>query len=555
MNKILGFALLGLVGFAAFAVFLSPVHMAPKFGASQSLIDLNRPVTFGITFYLFAALSLFTGFYLAKEKSRFTLVPIIIYSLIFLGFWTFRSPLPLTTEAPTNMGLLKDILGTGQLNLSLGYLQYPYIFLFASALNSVTGASLLNTVVTMEVIRLVVFATLFYLVPINLGYSRVVGAMSAFLATQCDVMLTRMPAFHAEVFGLVFFLFGMLVVVRRGWSKSSYTAFMLIALAASMSYALSAAMLFAAVGGLAIWERTNRNEHRKISFHMLITLSIVFAGWNLLAATQIPNALSTFQYEITQLFNFGHYYFLSTNITTNTLTGPVWISYSTLVSLGVLFGIPLLFVARDFVTKSAGRADFLVVSLLFAILPLFVLQGGAEAERILYYVAPFSAPILVGKLVWGRHRVGWVHILIFVIITLSFPNFLAYNVQANSNANYPQGLVAGQYLVSFAPENTLPLYLGSGVIGVPGSFTNSHQTVTPDFALVMSENLQPTISSSLDDFKSQTGSLLAISPSFYLSIDFVYGVNESKSVSSFINSVSEGENMVYDNGYTQLYLS
>jgi hypothetical protein len=550
--RLMGFVLLAVI--TAIILFY-PVHVSPNFSPVQSLSDLNGPLRFGLLFSLFAALSLALGIYLARQDSTLAIVPIIIYAIIFLDYWTIKSPLPLTTEAPTNMGLVSYIFYSGKVNYSLGYLQYPLGFLFADIMKSVSGLSFSYTVLSLEISRPILFSLLFYMVVMRLGASKAVAVVSTCLATQGDVMLSRMPAFHAEVFGLLFFLLGISTILKYASLQRSDIIFTLFAIAAAMSYALGAPFLLCAIAGLILWNTRRGSQYKAVTFHFLALLGSIFLIWNLFIATQIPSVLSSFSLQIGQLLNPSHYYYLSKNVGANVLNTPSWIGYSTLASLGLLFGIPLMITLNHLLRRKMSALDYMIIFLWLPSIPLFAIHGGAEAERTLYYVAPFSAFMIVGVVLqsWSK----WGVILVLLSVLLSFPNFLGYNAQANSNANYPQGLVAGEFVYSFYPKNQLPVYLSSGLIGMSGSFLLEHQIIAPDYSFFQNaSSFSSGLRSIYVQFANERGSILSMSQSFYLNVEFVYGQKSgSITLSSLADSLAMENNLVYNNGYTVVYSS
>lgn len=534
-------------------VFIYPVHIVSSFDNLQSLADVQNPIAFAVVFYLMVGVSLLLTMRLANHASQYTIVPVVIYVFTFMFFWTYKSPVPLTTEAPYHMGLAQSILSTGRIEYSIGYLQYPLIYLLGGTMVGLTGAPLISIVVFIEAIRPVLFALAIYLVGVNLTNNRVIGSICAIMSVQFDVMLSRMPAFHPEVFGLLFFLYVAVLLVRKEKSRRTVAITSLLFIASSLSYSLSAIMIVFMLSGVLLWYARKRIHCGNVTVGLMVFLAVLTVSWSFFVATQIPNALSVA--SLGGLINPLHYYFLSRNASTNTVDLPIWVGGSTLAALLLLFGAPFVIAIQRLASRKPAMLDLLLIMLLLPSIALFTLPGGAEAERVLYYLAPFSSLVVLSRLSWKK---GWGRLnysLILGILLLSLPTFLGYNAQANANATFPQALIAGQFVYSHFGSTPGTVFLGSGIIGIPGEFFESHNLVSPDYSFFPTETAYNiAVHSMLASFVTTKGSIFTISPAFFLSTAHIYGsIFARTTINDLSGNLSTKSNLVYANGYTSVF--
>ncbi len=550
---------------SAVAVLLMPVSVGPRFSTVQSLSDLGEPLVSALVFYLFSALTI-GSLFLTRKKTILSVIFVGLYAFIFLNFWITKSPVPLYEESAYRIGFVKDVISSGHINLSLGYVEYPAVFAFGSIFTTISGLPLISSIFVLELSRAVIIALLIFVISLRLLNNIFASSVASILAIQDDIMLSRMPAFHPEVFGLIFFLLGILILTQKG-DRRPLTVTLMIALAAgSMSYSLSVAFVFVAAAGILIGSRLFKIiKPSLINYKLLALVLIIFLFWNLYVATQILAVVSS-SLQIGSLFDISHYYYLSTVANSNTVSTPFWVGTSTYLSVLALFGLPLILVTYDalilpvysrFVKRSFKIEEILFFSLLLAGIPLLAITGGAEATRLLYYLAPFSSMILIQKVLASKKKnILLFAIIVVLIIGLSFPLFLAYNTQNNFNSNYPQSLDAGSFIQSYDVSHyNAPIFGGGGLSGITGAFYENHPLIPVELNLInSSESYNYALHQLVSQFGSSGGSVLTFSLQDEIGADFIYGQQAVEPIlSNFTSSLSKSYSLVYNNGFTVVY--
>ena len=538
-----------------FVLSIGFVNVQPTFSLVQSVSDLRDTTAFSLLFYLFSSLAIGGGIYFSRRSTAISLAFLLLYSFAFLNLWVLASPLHLIGESILHMGGVADVYKSGAINYSLGYQDYPGIFLFSAALGLTQRIAPLSVSIEFELLRAILFAILTYLIIIKLIGGRGAAILGSILCIQVDIMLSNMPAFQPEVLGLTFFLLSV-VALFKGTGKHSLV-FLLAVIAGSISYALSSALTTSVALFLLLSYMKTPKPTRSVVYASTVLASFVtFAVWNLLLVVTLPALLAQSITGLTSLFSPEHYYYLSATASAYTIQNPFWANLTILSSLLLLFGASAIIFLFD-VFKRQTRTEHVV---LISMVPFFILMttflGGAEAERMLYYMAPFCATIFTGWLLKSKGLKFVAVGVVILLVVLSLPSLLAFHAQINGESNYPQTLSAGKFLVGGQPSGEQKVYDGAGVLGLSDSFIQSYIVPLPQ------PNYYPTtqqyltaLTPMLESFNAAKGTLWAMSLSEFINLDHIYGQTGGLAITNAIFSKLQQSDIVYSNSLALIYYS
>jgi hypothetical protein len=397
--------------------------------------------------------------------------------------------------------------------------------------------------------------------------SRRIAVSVTMLSIIATEEVIKDPPFTPSAFGMVFFLASVMLLVRfssrRPLTRKFILPFAILDAAAIITYSLTPFVLLLIVLFAFVTRRSF-----KPTCGLLGIVATPYAAWTVYVSRFLQIG-QLFAFNIISLLlgpigssvptagnshSFG--YLLLQVLSPNLNALPFDISYLLPAWFLAFFGVGMIVWVAFLARRRVNTPPFyLLCALMVTSVVIIVSQypTGTGWPRILIYFAPFVGAVF-SQVIGARGR--WLStIIVAVVLVLALPTVASYTPTVGTfYAHYQWEWSAGSYLELHMTSGEV--YSGSGVITSNSSF-NSRILPTPDiFGGLTGGEAQREITSDFAAFThSSDGSVLAISPIFFLSYSFLYGTESTMTVRPIIYNLTTASNVVYSNAFNQVIMN
>lgn len=546
---------------SAFLLFLQPVNVVPSFSQVMSFDDLKNPLIFLLLFYILSFSTVYSVQRFPKHRSMVSAtLPVFVYSFVFLNFWIIKSPVPFNGESILRLGNVQDINQMHHIVYSLGYLQYPGIFLVTSSIGALTGLPVDLAGLLAEVLRPLLISLFTFCVALRVSKKIELALLVTILSFQADIMLSNMPAFQPESMGLELFLISILaslLIWSGNLSKANLVLLLVLLVGTAISYSLASAILGMLFVVFSAYLRSKDKHANALANYVVVgALSVeIFSIWNLLFATQIPSLVTLVPQGLSNLFALNHYFNFVREVNTYGAQGYLWTSATNQVDFALLFAIPSVIVLCDLIKRRVCFLHVMVLYLFLFIIGLLLFIGGADWIRILYYAAPFTSMILMERVFSHSRAYSLKVILLAMLVIFSFPSFLSFNINVNTTSNYTQTLDAGNFAQEYI-SNAQKIFDGSGIIGYSGSFYANHFSVVPEssfYALPYPDAYRTLLWLTITEFRTTPNAMWSLSSQEALELLHFYGPSGGTHIWTLLMRNLTYSDLIYQNSMSEMF--
>jgi len=451
--------LLILLFLLSIGILLFPVQLQLAYYPISSTYIFKNLSLFSIFYFLWMILLIFL--LMRKRKEIFHILLLCLFSLIFLGFWTFITPSGLGGDDIWIIGHVSYVLNEGRLSPNqpnLGYFQFPGMPLLGAIISSVTGLNIFQ----MRTIYLVFSALLFtfslYFLYKNIFGDSSIASLGTLMLVQSNIWISIVQSFHPANLSFLYFNFLLLPIFSKRPSLKYGILFIFLYVALVIGYAaLSFGLLFMILGvifSLKLARIPSADGARpNITPSLFLFGLLTFLGWQIYLSTPSFTGLVGWLLDFPERILSGELFGSIFN-TIGANTGqqvPMWANMTRIFWLVFILGFGLVvalihalnFRKLDWVTK--GLLGCLTGTLVYCVILTLISSGGAQFHRFMLYAPFFTIPLIFLLL---RRRKHFLTIVCLLLMVLSLPTFLANNGRITYGALYPTEVSAGNFLES-----------------------------------------------------------------------------------------------------------
>ena len=509
-----------------------------------------------------------------------------IFALVFTGYSALMSR-GLLGDSFTPAGDIKNFMGQGHFALapSLKYHGFPGFSLLGAGVCLITGLDITDYMSFFPFFQVLLFSMLIYLFFNKLLKNPYFASLGALLMIQVDMSVaTTLPGFHAGAFtpycllmlALLLFAAGRDTEGRRVFGLETNEALILAVLVAlAISHFITSVVVFFTI--LCIYIIQKLSGKRVLSTQLMVLALLVPTIWNLAEnltilryfGGMVPKALA----ELTSGEIINNWLL---PLQTTSLIGeraPLWTILP--LYLGPLFVIigGMLGLARLFKVKHLEREEVITLSglagvVVLAIILLFLGSLEESYGRTLIYVAFFTVPIIFGWIFHFKNLRKYVFsLLVGVILLLSLPAFLLSSKAIAGATYYPREVASGEFLESsYGNGSGLHLYGMEGSVYyltyyLPYAYLNManppklRSTNLQDIWQNVNEYVSTMEEATSENLTTPAGvNIIMFSPKWDTPFREYVGVEVKNSPEwQQLRSRLAGNNLIYDNGFVQVY--
>jgi hypothetical protein len=568
------------------SILIFPVNLQFEYHPVESLyIFGDNLLLFSILYVVWLASLLLLLFSKIAEWQRVVLIT--IFTLVFLGFWVVNTPYGSYADGMVNMGHVKYLTETGNIQFDhpvLAYFQFPGMHLTALSLSEITGLDIFWVRIIFILFLRVLFAILLYLFFSRTLNNKTLASLSVILLIQGSIMLSR-TEFHPSDMAFIFFgiILFTVFVINKYRSVPMMSIFIISFAGLIMTYLAIPVFIIFILGGIYLLQKISKKN--TISWTLLIFCIVIFLTWEMYWATRMFYGLAGHTQDLIAAFSDPIERLLPIFGTASSKLGesvPLWASLTrffwmaVIFVLGMVLGVRNIFRIRKLDSTETLETGGLWGVLIFSVIGVFAFPGGTQIHRILMYAPLFTVPIIMRFLnsyekpqtdyIPAHHNLltrssNWlgkysVILLMVIFFVLSLPTFLVNRSDINTQTIYKYELSAGEFVENNFDDNSL-LFI-SDILTI---YTNTYYV--PDASL--SHPPQPWEVSGEEDFwlaldritenftNSTTMSLFTLTEKFDKPYSSLFNITQDDPKwLGFTHKLTEN-NMIYSNNHTQIY--
>jgi len=524
-----------------FAVY--PLKLELQYGSVQPLQVIENPAIFSVLFLAWITILFILLFYTKNESLRLLLL--VIFGLIFLGFWMIRVPNGTNHDEYMNMGITNYIMEHGlssereYFNL---YLDYPLVHIFGAEISYIWGHSIT------EASRVFLpFLTVFFILELYIFFRSVLNnrdgaVLSTVFAVLGNLLWARFQAFAPFELGHVLLMAFLISFVRR-----RYKVTFIVWPALVIAYLPTSTLVLLVLLGIGIFEKLSIGNLSRARGQLLYC-SLVFFIWNLFWSYR--TYANTLEYII-HFFPFGMSDFSWASETLGVISNvPLWVNLveyfwaAFLLGLGLIIGLRKLFALRKSEAETNLILGGLLGTLAFGLASAIVVPGGLQWSRIFYYGPIFSAPLVAGFVIIKARRRTMLAMLAIVLIILSFPTFLVQARSVSCNVVYDYERSLGSFISNHVGPDVPRIVADPATSAALQYYVPQAQFSTPS-----SYNLKDM----RDVFDTNFQGLEMLTRKSQAILYFYFGENATNAYLRDITNAAFQGQKVYDSGWTQIY--
>jgi hypothetical protein len=407
----------------------------------------------------------------------------LVFSLVFVNFWTFVSPWGTHSDSTWLTGHVQYLLDTGQLppggHLTLRYFDYPALSLLGVAMVETTGMSVFITVQVFLLMNGFLFVLILYAAFLKFLKTPQQAAVSVILALCSSMVLALVPDyFHPIGMATTFIAMFLLLLAMTADGKNRYPAYyvliILLVIAATTEYLFTPVLFMMVILGSYLLDRI-LGIRGFATFNIFALILVVFFSWlvymtvstmaNLVAG--LPKIIADFQNETWLL------YIIQELRTQGGTTYPWWgtisrffwwffvLGFGTFIVLGRVFSLRKADGLRRLeIAWFLGLAATVIIG---SFLTTGVVHGGLS--RYIWIAPFFAVPAIIEVLRRPAARIFAVA-LALVGITMVVPTFLSNADTVSRDTTYQHELAAGQFIASIYGRGEGLVYysIGPGLV-------------------------------------------------------------------------------------------
>ena len=553
-------AVIGLVGLASLVGSFTEIAK-PGFSSLVLLSYVPLTLTIATSFLLVIIL------WFRAKSHLFAVSLLLAYSLILFNIWEIVLPNgPYFGHVVAAVSFSNRIISTGHATGNILADIFVSLYLMMSTSSILMGNNSGMMLSLLEAAQTFGLATFSYLIARRFTFSPKLAFSAAVLSLLGDSQLVKETPSEPSAFGYFFFLLCAYLVYRITLNRkgaSDIICFSLVAAILTVTYQLSSIALAGAIVVSILFRRTKGVGYRPrflgalsvittilivwITYVSQISIGVIGDVWhNLvirLAGQQAVGSTSSNQgiaYYLVQLLT-AKFYVLPAPIA---LLLPAWFIF--------LF-------AGGFFIWLFGRVKGLpvpeegfIISPLAAAFGLFFLPGGAEWPRVLPYLGIFFSISFIIVLSRLSHKYHAIAVMTCIVLVTTLPTMVSYYSAVPFDVEYSWELGAGSFVSSYVTSGT-SLVVGSGLdsFSYPLVLATSHLRVASEPLDEVTATLLGTLQGLVAT--RMGGEILSLSPEFFDYLSYVYGNRSGQLVHSELSGRLNGLNLLYSNGWTQLY--
>jgi hypothetical protein len=461
-------------------IFLYPAHLINQSHPVESMYVFHNLPLFGFLFVVWFAVLLVLALSRGIEKTRNleNIVLVAIFTLVFTGIWVSLRGSQ-AVEASRDASNIAYLDQFGHTVHSLGGNTYrgdfPGAAIVGSAISQITAIGDFDVLTILLILQIILFPVMLYLIFKNIIKDSRWAILGVLLAIAGSIMVDKqLFQFHPASFApfLLFTPFLFLLTREHSWNFGavpSILLFIILMAAATVTHFVTSSFIFLVFLGVYITQRFHRKTFVTIT---IMCLCLVFLlVWETYNATGnfigisnlIPKMIDDFRQG---LFISGFTTGLADSYTTG--ANPLWANLSRYFWLALLFAFAAVLGFRNLIRikkldENETRVTGGILAVGFLLVITLMSSGGQEIERVLYYGAFFTVPLVVLFFYKQRERFRKYSLIALAaaLAVLIFPTFLAHNNTVGTTAYYSFESDAYQW-VSEQYANKIHFFYGGG---------------------------------------------------------------------------------------------
>ncbi len=456
-------------------LLLYPVDLSLEYHSVGSAHIFQNLPLFATVFFLWTTLILFLLF-TTKHTDDHTnweiFILICIFAVVFIGFWTFASPLG-RGDMESNLAHINSIAEEGNIfsltHWNLTGFDFPGIYFIVLWIAESTGLSILHAANLLLVFEGALLGVLLYILFGMRLRNPTFGGFAAMLAIMGNQIILGMYSFHATLALPMFIAFWIIFSRSDNFvlqPRANLLWVILLAATTITHFVTSALFLFALLGKYLV-QRLNRNVSTAVL--AIIICLVILLSWEAYYAIRTFDLISNMTSKIFEDLTSGEA-FSALSMTQSANIGgdvPLWAIATRLFWWIFLYGLPVVLAVRWLIKRDnqlyigAIEIGGLIGVIFLSITATFSAFHGHQFHRFFLYGSFFTSPILIAFILNKciRFKAFLLPSLLFLSV-ISFPSFLIGGSNITVSAFHPYEDSAGQFLskISNNSGNDLALY-------------------------------------------------------------------------------------------------
>lgn len=563
------------------AILLFPTRRIFSYHPVESLLIFDNISVFGALYYAWL-LVLVLLFYKVRSKRIClgTILILIAFVLVFMGFWSFKAYQNggLLWHGATNAADVRTILRENRLPIPgtlMGYTGgHQAIHLLAGLLIKVTGFETLSAITFLIIFHASLFSILIYLLFVNL-----LDPVKAIIATlfffQGNMVIQRMEIqFFPSTFSLPFVVLLFLLVIRMSTGlhiASKYLLTSLLLIATVMTHAINAIFLSTSLVGIYLMQKIRGEKSIGLPLSIVLLSAVIPTFWFMYSISDIFQLLVSLLLRMPSLkepLPFESVFIVSEALTREGT--PFWVNLIQFFWIFLIFGLGSLLALRDLIgillhnrrIKVARTLEMgvLVGAIALTLIGLITSTGGEQYYRYLIYGSFVTVPVLIASLTASKPRRNTILASLMILFyVLSFPTFIAFNAHTPTNSTYFYEFSPSRVLTSsFGVGQGLTVITSQLVKGglIVNFLPYANVRIEPDYHYIESEKgLWEQLGYLISEFdRSNDGKTVFIfTERIKLYYNYIFGISPQDPEWLSIRQRLLRSNQVYDNRGAQIY--
>jgi len=545
--------------------------------------------------YIFSDLYLFSAIYLiwiicltllifsssiARYPMMENLFTVVIFSLVFCGYWIIITPNIGYTDGLYNLALVKQLITTGNIprdNMVLWYFDFPGLHIIGCVLCIICSFNILLMGNVFAIINICVFSSILFLLYSNLFKKSAIAAFACVLSIMSNTFLADMlRLYYPHIIGLSLYLVFLFVliklsIVEKEPRKLAYT-FLLILTLVGLTISYFSVPVIIVITLLLLYLARLLNSTKTTSPYLVILSAILLLSWEALYTTYIFGSLVSFLPKIWDDINSGKQFsaLFLIGLANAGERVPVWaniVRWAWWLMVYAFGSLIMLYNLRH-ISKLDAKGLIVNLSLLgvivLTILGVFGTRGGEQFARFIKYGTLFCVPILLLFIMSLRPRFKVaIPVLVAVLILLSLPSFLTVVNTIESDTYYSYDHRAGEFMeLNYqSGTNLTGFHVGLSLVALgPYYIPKATLVRTIEVWGLSEEALWLRINDLLDQYElsksvSNTKTIFVMNGKSIFLIEHLMGITSDNPKWQEIFYRLNQSNLVYNNGFDDIFMA
>lgn len=526
-----------------------------------------------ITWLYFVTMALILiSWYIFGSTRWFAYFLSLTYTVTTVCVWQLKVPGGnLLIGGPSYASVVSSSFPTGHLGLVVTS-GLPGLYLLLAQLSTFGNISVPNTFLILDFFMAFSYGSIWFLVAESyLGSSRL-SSLATMIAVGGGVQLLRLTALEPLLLlSIVFFSVFTAILLRAGsQSNQGKTMLVLLIISTAITYPLVSVILILVTGLRELGQRVAGHfRHLDTSgrgdFTLVMISLVIGLGWaawaSYLTAASFGRELLTVGFGgplgRTTTAGIISPYFLFQYISGFSRDLPFELVYLELGWFLLLFVVGFLvwLIPRGYHSGERRPQYWLVAPLIIAALSLALLPGGSDWLRIPPFLGIFFAVSIVAR---AESRSKALIVILATCLLMLTPFTVSSSVPAIGigGAQYGWEFATGGFLL--AQEQGNPVIVGLGAESL--NYTLYHRINLGMQQLLPSTATSPfderlILNSTILSFEGSRTDLMVISPLLFDQLRYTYGNTDAAIAKSLVANVADAASMVYNNGYSQIWVT